>query len=591
MKNKIKVLSIFDGIGGCRQALKELNIDCEYYASEIDPYAIKVAKANHPDIIEIGDAKGLAVEDGYIFHNQNNDPMKNGGSFKADIDLLVAGFPCQSFSIAGNQKGFEDERGQLFFNLLEILNKVKPKYFLFENVFSMGKANKDIIDEKLGIKHICINSSLLTAQQRKRIYWIGKLVGDKYEQVMVEQPKDAGIFLKDIIDDEADEKLFIKEIILATFTKKGAIKGLRSLDEKSLCLNASLHKGFGNDSCTVIRSPIRIGHFNKGAKTGIYEIGGGIRKLSVNECEKLQGFPDYKKKLIFCFNKDTINDLNQSIFLCVNSLENQKKNANAEDQNHKLLKPALNAQKNNELKEVVRFARKYIPTENIQTKKLALKSVHINLGESIQVKHNQGKFTLNAKDATNKNLSVLLMLIENFVQHLATINTAQEKTVQIGKEETLQSISCLLTHKNGKKPAIKFGLEIEEFVKDVIRSLNQKNTKHFIATTLAAGLNLNNYEQQYTILLFFVLIAINLFTQEKILIENSLEIRLNSNYCSSVSPTQGYKCLGNSFTVPIIKHILQTLKKPTHLTFQNAEVEKSYWLSSIAKELQDKAKT
>ena len=379
MKNKIKVLSIFDGIGGCRQALKELNIDCEYYASEIDPYAIKVAKANHPDIIEIGDAKGLAVEDGYIFHNQNNDPMKNGGSFKVDIDLLVAGFPCQSFSIAGNQKGFEDERGQLFFDLLRILDDVKPKYFLFENVFSMGKANKDIIDEKLGIKHICINSSLLTAQQRKRIYWIGRLVGDKYEQVMVEQPEDVGIFLKDIIDDEADEKLFIKEIILATFTKKGAIKGLRSLDEKSLCLTASLHKGFGNDSCTVIRSPVRIGHFNKGgqadrvysiegksvclqgeaggkgAKTGLYEIDGGIRKLSVNECEKLQGFP--------------------------------------------------------------------------------------------------------------------------------------------------------------------------------------------------------------------------------------------TDYCSSVSPTQGYKCLGNSFTVPVIKHILQTLKKPTHLTFQNAEVEKSYWLSSIAKELQDKAKT
>ena len=172
----MKVLSLFDGISGAAQALKELGLECDYYASEIDKYAIQISKANHPDIIQIGDVKGLVVEDGYIFHNQNNDPMKNGGSFKADIDLLVAGFPCQSFSIAGNQKGFGDERGQLFFDLLRILNQVKPKYFIFENVFSMGKANKAFIDEKLGIGHIMINSALVTAQCRKRIYWVGKLV-------------------------------------------------------------------------------------------------------------------------------------------------------------------------------------------------------------------------------------------------------------------------------------------------------------------------------------------------------------------------------------------------------------------------------
>jgi site-specific DNA-cytosine methylase len=93
--NKIKVLSLFDGIAGCRQALKELNIDCDYYASEIDKYAIKVANHNHPDIVQIGDVKSCDFK-----------------QFK-DIDLLSAGFPCQSYSMAGNRKCIEDERGQL----------------------------------------------------------------------------------------------------------------------------------------------------------------------------------------------------------------------------------------------------------------------------------------------------------------------------------------------------------------------------------------------------------------------------------------------------------------------------------------------
>ena len=105
MSNKIRVLSIFDGIGGARQALKELNIDCDYYASEIDKYAIQISKDNHPDIKHIGDVKGIDAEDGFLFFNQNKNPMVNGGSFKGDIDLLIGGFPCQSFSIAGNRKG------------------------------------------------------------------------------------------------------------------------------------------------------------------------------------------------------------------------------------------------------------------------------------------------------------------------------------------------------------------------------------------------------------------------------------------------------------------------------------------------------
>jgi site-specific DNA-cytosine methylase len=151
-------------------------------------------------------------------------------------------------------------------------------------------------------EHICINSSLLTAQQRKRIYWFGKLVNGKYEQVMVEQPEDKGIVLKDIIDSGSVDR--DKSLTILT--------SYASVTSTPNQLKRYINKSLGQ---IVFNKPIRIGHFNKGgqgdrvysidgksvclqgesggkgANTGLYEIDGGIRKLSVNECEKLQGFP------------------------------------------------------------------------------------------------------------------------------------------------------------------------------------------------------------------------------------------------------------------------------------------------------------
>ena len=179
----MKILSLFDGVSGCRQALKELNIDCQYYASEIDKYAIQLAKSNHPDIVHIGDVKQVG--------KYNN------------IDLLIGGSPCQDLSIAKkDRQGLQGDRSSLFYEYLRILNEVKPKYFILENVASMSKESKEIITKELfDIDPIMINSALLTAQNRKRLYWVGKLVDGKYEQVKIEQPKDQEIYLKDIIEE------------------------------------------------------------------------------------------------------------------------------------------------------------------------------------------------------------------------------------------------------------------------------------------------------------------------------------------------------------------------------------------------------
>ena len=169
----LKVLSLFDGIGTGLYALKKARIPVEeYVAYEIDKNAIKIAKKNHPEIIEMGDIIGADFT-----------------QYK-EFDLLIGGFCCQSFSVAGKQLGFKDSRGQLFFEYLRALKEVQPKYFLAENV-AMKKEFEDAISDMIGYKPILINSSLVSAQNRKRNYWTN-IPG-------VTQPEDKGIMLADIV--------------------------------------------------------------------------------------------------------------------------------------------------------------------------------------------------------------------------------------------------------------------------------------------------------------------------------------------------------------------------------------------------------
>lgn len=292
----IKVLSLFDGISGARQALKNLNIDCEYYASEIDKYAIQVAKKNHPDITHIGDVKNLICTfDNWLYPKDANEIFVN-------FDLLIGGSPCQDLSIAkNNRKGLDGERSGLFYEYVRILKECKPKFFILENVASMSKESKELISKELfNIEPILINSSLLTAQQRKRLYWVGKLQQDgSYKKIEISQPQDKGILLKDILEDGDTEKLksycitatysracpkdyfehgqrqlvFKKPVKVGRFNKGGQGDRVYSSDGKSVCLSAN---GGG-----------------RGAKTGLYEIKNMVRKLTPTECARLQGYPDF----------------------------------------------------------------------------------------------------------------------------------------------------------------------------------------------------------------------------------------------------------------------------------------------------------
>jgi len=169
------ILSLFDGISGGRVALERANIPIEkYYASEIKETAIKVSKDNYKDIIQLGDVRTIRTTD------------------LPKIDLLMFGSPCQDLSNAmKNRKGLTGEKSSLFFEALRILREVKPTYFLMENVASMKKEDKDIISKELGVEPILINSSLVSAQLRKRLYWTNI--------PNVDLPKDRGIELQSIL--------------------------------------------------------------------------------------------------------------------------------------------------------------------------------------------------------------------------------------------------------------------------------------------------------------------------------------------------------------------------------------------------------
>lgn len=198
----MNVLSLFDGMSCGQIALRELGVNVtRYYASEIDKHAIAQTQLNFPDTIQLG----------------NVERWREWDIDWSSIDLLIGGSPCQGFSFAGKQLAFDDPRSRLFFVYVEILNHIKTYNskvkFLLENVV-MKKEHINVITECLGVFPVMINSALVSAQNRKRLYWsniktmVEGLFGEVYTDIP--QPKDRGIVIRDILEDEVDEKYYIK---------------------------------------------------------------------------------------------------------------------------------------------------------------------------------------------------------------------------------------------------------------------------------------------------------------------------------------------------------------------------------------------
>ena len=248
----INVLSLFDGMSCGQIALNNLGIKVnQYFASEIDKHAIAVTQHNYSNTMQLGSVVNV---DGYKL------PM---------IDLLIGGSPCQSFSFAGKRKGMstKDEQeiltlehylqlksegyefeGQsyLFWEYMRLLNEVKPKYFLLENVM-MGEKWEKVLSKAIGVKPIEINSALVSAQNRRRLYWtnIGQepsgLFGDM--ESIIKQPKDKGILLKDILESEVESKYYLSQQRIETMLKsERSVPYVHEETNKFNCLIAGYNK-------------------------------------------------------------------------------------------------------------------------------------------------------------------------------------------------------------------------------------------------------------------------------------------------------------------------------------------------------------
>lgn len=186
------VLSLFDGMSCGHIAFDKLDIPIDnYYAYEIDKYAIKTTLHNYPDTKELGD----------VF-------AENFEKYK-DIDFLVGGSPCQAWSVAQSSDRRETTASgvgwELFSQYVRALDEAKPKYFIYENNKSMSRDIYNSISETFGFEPIMINSALLSAQNRQRYYWVGKRNEDyTYSKVEMELPADRGILLRDILDGLTD---------------------------------------------------------------------------------------------------------------------------------------------------------------------------------------------------------------------------------------------------------------------------------------------------------------------------------------------------------------------------------------------------
>lgn len=306
---EINVVSLFDGMSCGRLALENFNVK-NYYSSEVDKYAIKIADKNHPNDTS----------------NRLGDVTKIDFSKYKGIDLLIGGSPCQGFSIAGKKEGMVTKEkveitsleqylelknsgfefsGQsyLFFEFINALKTIKPKYWLLENV-KVDKKWLPVMNEILGCEPIFINSELLSAQSRPRFYWTN-IPG-------IDQPIDKNIKLLDILEEVVTDKTYYlsedmtKKLVrrgngLVEYSLNGYNKAYRVMyqDKKSVCLDTA--GGGGRTPYVKIdkkgnlkKNQIKAGCLCGGNHSDMDLLleNGFLRRYTPVECERLQTLPD-----------------------------------------------------------------------------------------------------------------------------------------------------------------------------------------------------------------------------------------------------------------------------------------------------------
>lgn len=287
----MKVLSLFDGISCGMVAFERAGIPVErYVAYEIDKYAISISEKNHPQIEHCGD---VTIADFTQYQG---------------FDILIGGSPCQGFSFAGKQLNFEDPRSKLFFEYVRAINEAKPKYFFFENT-PMKKKYVEVISKCLGFEPTLIESNLLSAQDRKRLYWVGRRKSDgTYEKIEIKQPEDRGILLEDVVEPDALVDRDKAHAIIASVGRTTHREYFKKNQGQMVFLAielSNIYGGFKEKKPRVhLRKSVTIragqggGHIpslvieEKAKDFTLETFKKCIRKVTPLECERLQTLPD-----------------------------------------------------------------------------------------------------------------------------------------------------------------------------------------------------------------------------------------------------------------------------------------------------------
>lgn len=509
--------------------------------------------------------------------------------FKGKIDLCMGGSPCQGFSFAGKQLNFDDPRSKLFFEFVRLLEETKPKYFLLENVL-MKKEYEQIITDHLGVEPIFINSALVSAQNRKRLYWTNI--------PNVTEPQDKGITWGDVRERGVNtESYYYTEKALQWLArvsqKKNKTLTAHSDTDKMQMLEESHHKKYSNQrffgivdlpeneqAIAAMRGRYLVDgkrqdgkqktqgltkqyiEFRYDGKTNAlttvtkdnvvvpFTLPNRIpadefffRYITPLECERLQTVPD--KEIICIF------------VLCEEQVKNY---VNAVEQNPKLLKLALSAEKE-ELNEFVKLAIQNTKQSNPKTKFIVPQNVGMQTQSPTKqyIAGNQNENNTTVSNVENIVMCKSQNQEEASVLPNAFINITEGRIMHFGTEELHRNDSHSTTYLNGKKPLVLFGSEIMELVKDVDAGMKKNSDMIFTSTTLSA-LSISSLEQMLAIYYLFAKNAITgyipITTNQKSL---SVQFQINDGYTSIVSNTQRYRMLGNGWTVDVIAHIFNQM--------------------------------
>ena len=564
----MKVLSLFDGMSCGQIALNKMGVNVQqYYASEIDKYAIQVTKKNFPNTIHVGDVSLLDPRD-----------------FK-DVDLILAGSPCQGFSFAGQQLAFDDPRSKLFFEFTRLLKAIQPRYFLLENV-KMKKEFLEVITNEVSkcypdfsngsdffenrIEPILINSSLLSAQSRQRYYWTN-IPG-------IKQPSDKGIVLRDILEEDPDDIYKISDAkkdrvlnakrgkgffytksdpkigtviagyhkeptdgsyIEQTTTQKKIERSKRNLDEKAVPLLASTYKGIGNNGTTLVpQKPIKVGMNVEKVKIRVNEVNiSGLQHL-------LREMKKQSRKT----NKQISDELNVPITKVEHFFRTDKYFAIPSDDIWFDLKKSLGIETDVFDREIMEFEyrdgvfestqRVYsdqgkAPTLTASNKEqmIETKPKQVGIASDVnghdilkRVYSDEGKSpTLNTMGGGNREPKVM-------VDSYREVRTEEAKKIRkehrqkTGKDHTPFRSKELIPRDDGKVGTITPGL----------------NQNHKISLT-------KDKDQQ-------------VYWRKLTPLECERLQTVPDNYTDCVSNTQRYKMLGNGWTVDVIVHILKNME-------------------------------